>query len=168
MNKESISYTFRDYANAEQARSSVVGLIESDRFIHDPRLFLASVSRSNYPLMLTNFTVEDFEQMRLFQVEGHDIGFALQQNGSEYYDDIVAVHNSDPVVRLIGKFLLEAAIRNGGRKLDHFGTTMLNDLYESVGLIEVRREKFNPEFDPGGVFESTYGRLPVIHRELLT
>lgn len=156
---------FTGLTKKELSFERVVNDIDSDNFIHDPYLFSLSLAKSEHPDMLTPYNINELSQMRLFQVKGIHIGFALKLNDGEYCD-IVAVHNNEPSIKGVGKILLQAAIRNGGRKLDHFGSQKLTDLYESMEFREVKREEFDPKYDPDGSLEKRYGRLPIIFREL--
>jgi len=47
-----------------------------------------------------------------------------------------------------------------------FGSEKLNELYVSMGFIEIRREVYDPSYDPDGYFRARYGALPVIYRIL--
>ena len=159
--------SFQEDYSSSTARSSerrkVIGLIHSGAFFHNPKRFQASLSLSVYPEMLTPYTIEELAQMKLFQLQGYNIGFALKRTEDEF-NEIVAVHNNSQIPN-IGIPLLQAAVRAGGVYLNHFGTQKLNDLYESVGFVEIHREEYNPEFDPEELFAKRYGKLPVIYRK---
>lgn len=151
-------------AQRQESRAQVLALLENDIFDRDPRAFHDSLVLSRHPLMLTMYSVEDFAQMQTFKVPAHNIGFALKKVADRL--EIVAVHNNEVSVKDIGRALVEAAIRQGGNALDHFGSAKLNELYGSLGFVEVSRLEFDPTYDPEGKFASIYGPLPVIYRVL--
>jgi hypothetical protein len=146
-------------------RSEVIKLIDSNSFICDPIDFYQSLNTSNHLLMLTMYSIEQLATMRLFKLHDFNIGFALKD--FEDSCEIVAVHNNEAIIKNIGKKLIEAAIRNGGNTLDHFGSRKLNELYESMGFVEYAREPYNSDYDPDSEFQKRYGRLPVIYRKLV-
>jgi len=147
-----------------ELRNAVISLIENNAFIYDPNVFLQSVARSQHPLMLTQYTLEQLRKMRTYTLPGLSIGYALK-DGSQGCE-IIGVHNNESVVKNIGRHLVLSAISNGGNCLDHFGSEKLNALYSELGFVEVRRDAFNPEYDPHGSFRNRYGELPVIYRQL--
>jgi hypothetical protein len=63
----------------------------------------------------------------------------------------------------IGEILIQNAISNGACKLDHFDGYLTN-LYSKMGFVEVNREKYNPIYDPNGLFKKKYGESDVIYR----
>lgn len=86
-------------------------------------------------------TADELSQFKLYQTDD-DAGFALKPDG-----DIVAVYSgaSEPRNGLFS--VLQAAIDQGGRKLDAFNT-MLPKVYQTVGFKPVARVKWNDQFAP--------------------
>ena len=84
---------------------------------------------------------DELSKYKLYQTDD-DAGFALKPDG-----DIVAVYSgaSEPRNGLFS--VLQAAIDQGGRKLDAFNT-MLPKVYQTVGFKPVARVKWNDEFAP--------------------
>lgn len=67
------------------------------------------------------------------------------------------------VIKNIGKELIQSAIKNGGCYLDHFDG-FLSNLYSSLGFVEYKRDKFDPQYDPENKFRDKYGESDVIYR----
>ena len=86
-------------------------------------------------------TADELSKYKLYQTDD-DAGFALKPDG-----DVVAVYSgaSEPRNGLFS--VLQAAIDQGGRKLDAFNT-MLPKVYQTVGFKPVARVKWNDEFAP--------------------
>ena len=84
---------------------------------------------------------DELSKYKLYQTDD-DAGFALKPDG-----DVVAVYSgaSEPRNGLFS--VLQAAIDQGGRKLDAFDT-MLPDIYETVGFKPVARVAWNDQFAP--------------------
>jgi hypothetical protein len=119
--------------------------------------------------MLTPYSDEELNGMKLFKVRGKMIGFALKKSDSGKHDEIVAVHNNEEGVNGIGDHLIQAAIRNGGVRGDHFDGH-LTDLYRRNGFVTVRTDKYNPEYDKDGEFAKLYGKKDVhyiVHKSAL-
>lgn len=93
--------------------------------------------------MLTPYSVSDLSKMKLFKVPNYNIGFALKKFEDKGYIEIVAAHNNEPNIPKIGHELMTSAIKNGGRYLDHFDG-YLTSLYDGVGFVEYKRDKFDP------------------------
>ncbi|MDP4011452.1 MAG: hypothetical protein Q8P72_04465 [Candidatus Roizmanbacteria bacterium] len=140
--------------------------IENDIFMHSPSEFHSSFIQTSHPLMLTSYSVNEFSGMKTYKTPEFNIGFALKDHSD--CCEIVAVHNNEKLINNIGHLIVQAAIRHGGNSLNHFGSDKLNSLYGSLNFKEVHRELFNPQYDPEGLFELTYGQLPVIYRVLTT
>jgi hypothetical protein len=100
--------------------------------------------------------------MKLFKLDGYNIGYALKKKDGKY-SEIVAVHNNEPDVKQIGKELVLSAVKNGGCYLDHFDG-MLSNLYSSIGFEEYSRDEFDPQYDTGGEFQKKYGKQDIIYR----
>lgn len=140
--------------------------LNNDIFVPNPIDFHDSFIQTAHPLMLTSYSIDEFSRMRTFKTPEFNIGFALKDHPDSC--EIVAVHNNEKLIRNIGHLIIQAAIRHGGNALNHFGSDKLNSLYSSQGFMELYREPFDPQYDPEGLFEATYGRLPVIYRVLST
>jgi len=147
---------FEEHGNR---KAEAVKNIKDDRWTHSPEEFLASLSKSRRPEYLTQYSLGELAAMDLYKLEGFDIGFAISSDG-----DIVAVHNNEPDVKGIGDELIQAAIRKGGYKLDHFDGP-LSDYYERNGFIEYHREPYDPSISGGKMLP---GNPDVIFRKLTT
>ena len=130
----------------------------------NPQAFRAALNKSKHQEMLTDYSPEELSQMKLFKLKGFDIGFALKEKDGKH-QEIVAVFNNEPEIKGVGKPLINAAIRQGGRYLDHFDG-YLSNLYQSLGFDEYQRDKFDPQYDPDGSFQDKYGQADVIYRKL--
>ena len=146
-----------------KTKEDVINKIKNKDFTSDPQEFLNSLSASKHKEMLTDYSVSDLSKMKLFKVNGYNIGYALKrmENGG---NDIVAVHNNEPTVKGIGEYLMRSAIENGGCFLDHFDTPALSNLYSRMGFEEISRDKFDPQYDPDSSFRNKYGEADVIYR----
>ena len=125
--------------------------------------FQESATKSKHPDMLTDYSLSDLSKMKLYKLADYNIGFALKQNKTNEFDEIVVVHNNEPDVKGIGKQLMQSAIDMGGCYLDHFDG-FLSSLYQSMGFVEYDRDKFDAKYDPDGKFRSKYGDSDVIYR----
>lgn len=130
----------------------------------NPKAFRESLSKSKHSKMLTVYGVSDLAKMKLYKLNGYDIGFALKKNDGKY-QEIVAVHNNEEGVSGIGKLLMNAAIKEGGCILDHFDSAILTNLYKSLGFEETERYDYDPQYDPDQSFKNTYGELAVVYRK---
>ena len=133
----------------------------------NPQSFKNSLSKSKHSSMLTDYSIEDLSKMKLFKLQGYNIGFALKQfddNGNVGYTEIVAVHNNEPDIKGIGEDLIKSAVAHGGKHLDHFDGFLTN-LYSNLGFQEYKRDAYNPQYDPDGSFANTYGKQDVIYRK---
>lgn len=124
---------------------NVLELIRTDAWEEqDPESFMKSLQASKRGTFLTPYTPEELSEMNLFKLKGYNIGFALKSDG-----DIVSVHNNAGV-RGAGSHLMEAAIRNGGTKLDHFDG-FLTGFYEANGFGKVvGADAWNDQYAPEG------------------
>lgn len=130
----------------------------------NPKSFHTALNKSKHKEMLTDYTIEELAQMKLFKLKGFDIGFALKEKDGKH-QEIVAVFNNEPEVKGVGKPLIRAAIKQGGKYLDHFDG-YLSNLYQSLGFDEYKRDKFDPQYDTDGSFQKKYGQADVIYRKL--
>lgn len=127
-----------------------------------PEQFRKSLSSSKHPEMLSDYNTSELAKMKLFKVPKFDIGFALKNHDNEQHSEIVAVHNNSPI-KGIGDDLVQAAVRNGGKYLDHF-EGVLDKLYSRNGFVEYKRDPYNPMYDPEGTFKAKYGPAAVVYR----
>jgi Rad3-related DNA helicase len=149
----------------EDKRNDVIKKIQSNDWEeHNAENFYNALYQSKHKEMLTNYNISELNQMKLFKLQGYNIGFALKKFKDNQYNEIVAVFNNEPEVSNIGKILMQAAINNGGCYLDHFDG-FLSGLYQSMGFEEYDRYKFDPQYDPEGKFQSKYGQADVIFRK---
>ncbi len=127
-----------------------------------PDQFRKSLSSSKHQEMLTDYGTSELAKMKLFKVPNFSIGFALKDHEGEPHSEIVAVHNNSPI-KGIGDELVQAAVRNGGKYLDHF-EGVLDKLYSRNGFVEYKRDPYNPEYDTDGSFKKKYGPASVVYR----
>ena len=92
---------------------------------------------------LSAYSLNDFKKMRTFKVLGEDIGFALKGG-----DEIVSVFNSS-AARNIGDELIKAAIRVGGKRLDHYDG-FLTGFYRRNGFEITTVVEWDDEYAPKG------------------
>lgn len=150
--------------NNDRKRDLVVkGLEDGDWETPNPSVFLKSVNKTKHKEMLTDYTTSELGTMKLFKLNGYDIGFALKKKDGKY-SEIVAVFNNEDDVKGIGKILVQSAIDNGGCYLDHYDGK-LTKLYEPMGFVEYDRYKFDPQYDKDGSFRKKYGEKDVIFRK---
>lgn len=147
----------------EELTESVADLIRRNKFDTDPENFFRSFQKAKHPKMLTPYSLEELKDMKTYKVKDYDIGFALKRFRDKGYSEIVAVHNAEKDVKGIGPVLMEAAINLGGKYLDHFDG-FLTSLYSKGGFIEYKRDSYNPEYDPDGLFRKEYGPVDIIYR----
>jgi len=121
--QEMMQAVFLDLQEGED-NENYLSMIREDRWESpNPQKFLESLNSSARQGFLTSYTVEDLAKMQLFKLPGASIGFAIKDG-----DDIVSVHNNEGVGGLASE-LITAAVRNGGKKLDHFDG-FLTGLYQ--------------------------------------
>ena len=128
--------------------------------------FINSLNKSSRPGFLTHYTPEELKQkgVQTFQLNGYNIGYALdkQEDGNV---DIICVHNNEPQVHNIADVLLQQAKNNGGTQLDHFDGK-LSDIYSRNGFEEYDRAKWNDEYAPYDWDYEKYGRPDVVFRRI--
>jgi len=146
-------------ANDEKTKD-VVQKIKSDEFEKpDPQRFLRSVSTdAKHPEMLSAYSTANYVTMKLFKLEGYNIGYAIKSDG-----DLVSVHNNEHDVAGIGEILVESAVSHGATKLDHFDIPILNKIYQKFGFREYKRYPFDPQYVSAD-FIRKYGKPDVIMR----
>jgi len=147
----------------EKSKEDALQKIKNEEWDTVPTHFKEAISKSKRKEVLTDYSVAELEQMKLFKVKGYDMGYALKKhNGS--YSEIVSVFNNEPSIKGMGVSLVKSAIKNGGCYLDHFDG-FLSDLYSSLGFIEIGRDPYNPKYDTGGVIKAKYGEVDVVYRK---
>jgi hypothetical protein len=151
-------------SDQDEKRQDVVNKIRNNEWEkQDPKRFKEAISNSKHSQMLTDYSESDFAKMKLFKLNGYNIGFALKKFNGDY-SEIVSVFNNEINVSNIGKELINAAIKNGGCYLDHFDG-FLSGLYQSLGFIEYKRDKFDPTYDQDKSFRNKYGEADIIYRK---
>ena len=144
-------------------RSDVIEKIRNNDFDGDPQLFFDSINSSKkHKEMLSDYSAEDFSEMKLFKLNGYDIGYALKLKDGEYSEIVSVFNNSN--VKNIGDELIRSAIKNGGCYLDHYDG-FLSDFYSRHGFEEYERYEFDPQYDTDGQFEKKYGKKDIIFRK---
>jgi hypothetical protein len=153
-----------DEDSSIEKRKEVLSAISKGKWEkpQNPQSFLDSLMKSKHLAMLTPYSISELSSMKLFKLDGYNIGYALKKKDGKY-SEIVAVHNNEPDVKQIGKELVLSAVKNGGCYLDHFDG-MLSNLYSSIGFEEYSRDEFDPQYDTGGEFEKKYGKQDIIYR----
>lgn len=145
---------------SEETKKVVEKINNDDWEKPNAQRFYDALNKTKHKKMLTDYTVSDFSKMKLFKLNGYNIGFALKEKDGKY-SEIVSVFNNEPVV--IGKDLVKAAVRNGGCELDYFDFGFLTNLYKSLGFIEYKRDSFDPQYDPDSSFRNKYGESDIIY-----
>lgn len=131
---------------AEEVRESkeeVLQALLSGSLETTPDEFLASVKASTRVEFMTPYTLEELATFNLFKLDGFNIGFAVKDDG-----DIILVHNNAGVGG-IGRLLIEKAVENGGKKLDHFDG-FLTGFYRGLGFELASNDPFADEWTPEG------------------
>lgn len=116
--------------------------VSTQQWDNDPENFYKSFMSSKRLGYLTPYSIEDLKEFSLYKVKGYNIGFAIKKDG-----DIILVHNNEPSIKGIGKFLLNKAISKGGKKLDHFDG-FLTGFYKSLGFNLNSNDEFLDEYAP--------------------
>jgi len=147
----------------EKSRQEAILRINNQIWDTNPIHFKEAIDKSKHREVLTDYSVSELKQMKLFKVLDYDIGYALKKhNGS--FSEIVSVFNNEPDIRDMGEILIKSAIQNGGCYLDHFDG-FLSDLYSKLGFEEIGRGPYNPKYDKGGIIKSKYGEVDVVYRK---
>ena len=148
----------------DSSKEDVIEKIRNNEFSDDPQEFYDAINSSDkHKEMLSEYSPEEFAEMKLFKVDGYDIGYALKKSSDGGYNEIVSVFNNSDI-KGIGNELIKSAINNGGCYLDHYDG-FLSDFYSSLGFEEYERYEFDPQYDPEGKFEKKYGRQAIIFRK---
>lgn len=121
-----------DYTLNENT-SEILFLLENNIWESDDKLlpnkFMNSLNKSKYIDYLSEYTLYELKDIKLFKLKGYDIGFGIK-NG-----DILLVHNNSNI-KGIGTILLKTIINNGGERLDHFDG-FLTGFYKKNGFINI-------------------------------
>ena len=97
----------------DEKRNEVLQLIKNNEFVDDPQGLYDSMKLNKHPKMLTFYPVSELAQMKVFKIPNYNIGYALKKRkNSDKFDEIVAVHNSEPDVRGIVDELIQSAVKN--------------------------------------------------------
>jgi hypothetical protein len=158
---------FKEYVlkeNYEKKKTLVLNAIKNNDWEKESASnFKKALNKSKHKEMLTDYSVTEFNDMKLFKLNGFDIGYALKKKNGDY-SEIVAVFNNEDDVKGIGEQLIQSAVDNGGCYLDHFDG-YLSNLYQTMGFDEYDRYKFDPQYDVDGSFRKKYGEADVIFRK---
>ena len=127
--------------DTNEDRNDIIEKISSGNWETTPDEFLDSVNSSKRIEFLTPYSIEELSTLKLFKLEGYNIGFALKEDG-----DIILVHNNERVGG-IGKLIMSKAIEFGGSKLDHYDG-FLTGFYRSLGFKLDENEFFLDEYAP--------------------
>ena len=146
----------------QEEREKVIRLIQNNQFVvNNPKDFFDAAKKSRRKAMLTDYSPQEYKNMKTFLLKGYDIGYAIKNDG-----DIVSVFNNSSV-RNIGKELVQSAIQNGGTKLDHYDG-FLSTLYEPSGFKEYQRYKWDDQYAPANWDYEKFGRPDIVYRKLET
>lgn len=153
--------------SVNESQASVLNDIQNSVWEEqNAKSFMDSLYSSKRVQFLSPYTEQEFSKMKLCKVKGEKIGFAIKSDG-----DVIAVHNNSSIGGL-GAALMRAAIKNGGKKLDHFDG-FLTGLYDANGFSKVvKKDLWNEEYAPSGwqytpvdIFSPTnsaYAKIPEI------
>lgn len=150
-------------SNQEKTNDVLEKIKNNDFEQQNATSFRSALMKSKHKEMLTDYSESELSKMKLFKLDGYDIGFALKYTDRNKHDEIVAVFNNEEDVKGIGKELVMSAVWNGGCFLDHYDG-YLSNLYSGLGFVEYDRYKFDPQYDPDGKFRNKYGEADVIFR----
>ena len=146
------------------SKGDALNKIRNNKYSDDTQDFYNAINNSTkHKEMLSEYSIDDFAEMKLFKLDGYDIGFALKKSQDGNYNEIVSVFNNSDI-KGIGNELMTSAIKNGGCYLDHYDG-FLSDFYSSLGFEEYERYEFDPQYDPDGKFEKKYGKQDIIFRK---
>ncbi len=122
--------------------NDVISLIKNNEFeIDNIENFIESINQSSRSEYLTQYSKSDFNDMTTYKLKDYNIGYAIKSDG-----DIVSVHNNSNIGG-IGKELIKSAIKNGGKKLDHFDGFLIG-FYEGLGFKVVGSDEWNDDYAP--------------------
>lgn len=120
-------------------RDAAEGRVE----VATPAAFKAALTQNKRADTLSDYSLEDLGQMRLFLLKGGKAGYALKKDG-----EFVNLFNNGPKEETggAGPWLVLHAIEQGATHGDHFDG-FLTGFYKTLGWKQVRRE---PNWTPGG------------------
>lgn len=160
------SYLLED----DSEREIVIDMMESNNLweVNDYENFIKSMKLSKHLEFLSEYTIEDFKKdnVTTYKLTGYNIGFALKpyiNADGEKCVDIISVHNNSSVHN-IGKYIVLAAVKNGGNTLDHFDG-FLSNLYSSIGFKMYAKSMWKDEYAPKNWDYNVYGKPDVIYRK---
>lgn len=107
---------------------------------------------------LSDYTKEDYTQMKVALTSDGKTGYAIKPNG-----ELISVHNKGE--KGAGKGAVIDAIENGATKLDAYDGKLVK-YYKQFGFEEVRREKWNDQYAPKEWDYEKYGKPDVVYMEL--
>ena len=137
-------------------RRKVIDMIKSGQFQkNNSEAFKNALYNSTKSEFLSEYTIQEFDEMQTYKLNGYDIGYAIKSDG-----DIVSVFNNSGIKK-ISKFLIQNAIENGGTKLDHFDGELSN-IYSRLGFKEYMRYKWDDQYAPKNWNYAKYGKPDVI------
>jgi len=103
-----------------------------------------------YAASVSVYDIDEYRHMRLLITDDGKAGVALNS------DEVVSVYaHRDCRHPRAGRALLEAAVAQGGRRLDCFDT-VLPDLYSKAGFVAVARLRWNDDYAPDGWDYTTF------------
>lgn len=141
---EMVSLIESETSLSEDNNDSLIKLINNQEFeVNNITNFIESLKSSKRSAYLTHYTEEDFKLMTTYKIKGYNAGFAVKLDG-----DIVSVHNNSGIGG-VGKHLIQAAVKVGGNKLDHFDG-YLTGFYSSLGFKLVGSDGWNDDYAPTG------------------
>lgn len=121
------------------------------------------ICHNKHPEMTTIYPASELSRMKLYKIEGMNVGFAMKEKDGKM-QEIVAVHNNEPGVGGVGDLLMEKALAYGGCYLDHFDTGVLSNLYSEMGFVEYDKYDFDPQY-VSSAFIERYGEADIIFRK---
>lgn len=128
--------------NEDSDYQNIVKLLTDGDFEkNNTKEFQKSLKSGDRGEFLTDYTEDEYGAMNTYKIKGYNIGFAIKSDG-----DIVSVHNNSGIKGL-GSEIIQAAIRYGGTKLDHFDG-FLTGLYERNGFKVVDADGWNDDYAP--------------------
>jgi hypothetical protein len=152
-----------DEDNNEMTKEVLDKISSNDWEKQNAQSYYNAINLSKHKEMLEDYSVNEFSKMKLFKLNGYNIGYALKKRENGKYSEIVAVFNNEQNIKGIGKELIKSAIKNGGCYLDHFDG-FLTTIYEPLGFVEYKRDSFDPQYDEDGSFRKKYGEADIIYR----
>lgn len=139
---EMLSLVDDDLLSESEDYTNISNLIKNGEFeVNKLDEFRKSLKSGDRGEFLTDYTDDEYGVMKTYKVKGYNVGFAIKSDG-----DIVSVHNNSGI-RGIGGDLIQAAIKLGGTKLDHFDG-FLTGLYQKNGFKIVGHDSWNDDYAP--------------------